>query len=55
MFTTGFEGNMREALAPMLGTDVTSRLEDWWGIDEEGELKGAYKPSGRKSLFICAF
>ena len=48
VFSTGFEGNLREALIPILGDDVASRLNDWWGIDEEGELRGAYKPSGRK-------
>ena len=45
---------MREALTPILGKDVTDVLEDWWGIDEEGELKGAYKPSGRKYLITRA-
>ena len=54
VFSTGFEGNLHEALIPILGDDVASHLEEWWGIDEEGELRGAYKPSGRKCLFAAA-
>ena len=54
VFSTGFEGNLREALVPILGHDVASRLEDWWGVNEEGELRGAYKPSGRKCFIATA-
>lgn len=50
VFATGFEGNMRLAARDLVDEDVADKLEDWWGVDEEGELRGAWKPIGRKSL-----
>lgn len=44
VFATGFEGNMRLAAASILGPKVTDELEDFWGVNEEGELLGAWKP-----------
>jgi hypothetical protein len=48
VFATGFLGNMRLLVAELFGHEVASQVEDFWGLDEEGELKGAFKPSGRK-------
>ncbi len=48
VFATGFVGSMKVAIRDMLGSDVADRIEDFWGINEEGEIKGAFKPSGRK-------
>jgi cation diffusion facilitator CzcD-associated flavoprotein CzcO len=48
VFATGFEGNMRLAAKDLVGEKVGEKLEDWWGVDEEGELRGAWKPIGRK-------
>jgi len=45
---TGFEGNMRLAAEAIVGEEVGEKLEDWWGVDKEGELRGAWKPIGRK-------
>lgn len=44
VFATGFESNMRLAASSILGRKVTNELEDFWGVDEEGELIGAWKP-----------
>ena len=44
IFATGFESNMRLAASGILGRKVTNELEDFWGVDEEGELIGAWKP-----------
>jgi hypothetical protein len=44
VFATGFESNMRLAAASILEQKVTNELEDFWGVDEEGELLGAWKP-----------
>lgn len=49
VYATGFVGNMRESVRDYFGDSVAGRVEDFWGLDEEGELKGAYKPSGRES------
>ena len=48
VYATGFVGNMRESVRDYFGDGVASQVEDFWGLDEEGELKGAYKPSGRE-------
>jgi len=32
----------------LLEPAVGSQLEDFWGIDDEGELRGAFKPMKRK-------
>lgn len=49
VFATGFVGNLRLVVSNMLGPEVAGQLEDYWGMDDEGELKGAFKQSGRKS------
>lgn len=45
---TGFEGNMRLAAEGIVGEEIGAKLEDWWGVDKEGELRGAWKPIGRE-------
>lgn len=47
VFSTGFEGNMRSEVARLFGKDVAARADDFWGLDEEGELKGAFKRNSR--------
>lgn len=49
IFATGFEADHREQVAGIVGRDIADRLDDYWGLDAEGELRGAYKPCGRKS------
>jgi thioredoxin reductase len=49
VFATGFEANMRLAARDLVGPEVGDKLEDWWGVDYEGELRGAWKPIGRIS------
>ncbi|KAL9097502.1 MAG: hypothetical protein Q9165_000398 [Trypethelium subeluteriae] len=51
VFATGFVKNQRLVVADILGREVADELEDYWGLNEEGEIKGAFKPSGRKSEF----
>ena len=48
VFCTGFLGNLRVIVGGIFGSDVASQVDDFWGLDEEGELKGAFKFSGRK-------
>lgn len=51
VFSTGFVGNMRTEVAQIFGSEVASRADDFWGLDEEGELKGVFKRNGR--TFFC--
>jgi hypothetical protein len=39
---------MKVAIHDLLGSDVAERIEDFWGVNEEGEIKGAFVPSGRE-------
>lgn len=48
VFCTGFEGNMRTTAASIVGDDIADRLEDFFGVDEEGEIRGAWKPMNCK-------
>ncbi len=48
VFATGFVCNMRLVISSLLGSSVAGELDDYWGLDEEGELRGAYKQSGRE-------
>ena len=50
VFATGFVGNLRLVVSKMFGPEVAGQLEDYWGMDDEGELKGAFKYSGRKYI-----
>ncbi|EXJ57737.1 uncharacterized protein A1O5_12527 [Cladophialophora psammophila CBS 110553] len=52
VFATGFVGSMKVAIHDILGSDVAERIEDFWGINEEGEIKGAFKPSGYPNLWM---
>jgi thioredoxin reductase len=48
IFTTGFETNMRLYAGKFLEPDVLERLEDFAGMDSEGETRGLCRPLGRK-------
>ena len=48
VFATGFIGNLRLVAAELFGHDLAGQLEDFGGLDDEGEQKGAFRPSGRK-------
>lgn len=48
VFATGFLCDLRLMVADLFGQEVANQVEEFWGLDEEGELKGAFKPSGRE-------
>jgi hypothetical protein len=48
VFTTGFESNMKNQVKELFGVEIAGQMGDCWGLDSEGELRGAYKPTGRK-------
>lgn len=48
VLATGFLGNLKEHVARLLGKQVADQAGDCFGVDEEGELHGVFKPTGRK-------
>ncbi|KAK7415662.1 hypothetical protein QQX98_005694 [Neonectria punicea] len=51
VFATGFIGNLRLVVQDLFGPDVASQVDDFWGLDDEGELKGAFKSSGHPAFW----
>ena len=47
VFCTGFVGNMRTNVAQIFGHEIAEQAGDFWGLDEEGELIGAFKATSR--------
>jgi hypothetical protein len=46
VFCTGFSHDVRGEAIKIVGSELGERLDDYWGLDDEGELRGAYKPHG---------
>ncbi|KAL0948920.1 hypothetical protein HGRIS_009029 [Hohenbuehelia grisea] len=53
IFATGYR-NIREDMAKLFGSEAINQTGDVWGLDEEGEIKGSYKPSGHPGLWFAA-
>lgn len=56
VFATGFVSDLRIVAAQLFGHELAGQLESFGGLDEEGEQRGMFKPSGRKcilSLSCC--
>lgn len=34
----------------IFGSEIAEQMGDFWTLDKEGELRGAYKPTNRKYL-----
>lgn len=41
---------MREMAKAIVGEETAEQLDDYWGVDAEGEIRGAWKPIGRKCI-----
>lgn len=50
---TGFASNMRGEVYRLFGAKVGDKVEDFWGLDKEGEISGAFRPCGRRSIHDC--
>ena len=48
VFTTGFQHSMKSQVAALFGPEIAEQMGDFWGLDAEGELRGAFKRCGRK-------
>nr|WP_218680961.1 NAD(P)/FAD-dependent oxidoreductase [Rhodococcus qingshengii] len=53
VFATGWP-NMRDAVRPIVGDVLGDQLTEVWGLDDEGEVKGAFRPSGHPKLWFMA-
>ncbi|KAH8691479.1 flavin-containing monooxygenase [Talaromyces proteolyticus] len=51
VFCTGFRGNMRTNVVELFGRDIAAQVDDFWTLDSEGELKGAFKPTSHPRLW----
>ncbi|RVX68377.1 hypothetical protein B0A52_07377 [Exophiala mesophila] len=51
VFCTGFRGNMRTNVEELFGKEISAQVDDFYGLDAEGELKGAFKPTGHPGLW----
>ncbi|KAH6688097.1 dimethylaniline monooxygenase (N-oxide forming) [Leptodontidium sp. MPI-SDFR-AT-0119] len=51
VFATGFEGNMRYLVHEIFGDEVAESMGDYWGLNSEGELKGAFRPCGNPAMW----
>ncbi|KIW67065.1 hypothetical protein PV04_06341 [Phialophora macrospora] len=52
VFTTGFVQNMRQIAGRIVGPEVEAQLDDFWCVDAEGELRGAFKPAGHPGVYF---
>lgn len=52
IYATGYH-NVKETIKSIFGEEVVKPTGEIWGLDEEGELKGCYKPSGYPGLWFA--
>lgn len=52
VLATGYKG-IRHTAAKIFGEDLISKTTEVWGIDDEGETRGMYRPSGHPGLFYA--
>ncbi|KXN81177.1 putative indole-3-pyruvate monooxygenase YUCCA7 [Leucoagaricus sp. SymC.cos] len=53
IFATGYE-SIHHTLIKIFGKETIDRAGGIWGLDEEGELRNVYRPSGHPGLWYCA-
>ena len=51
VFATGY-GNMRNAARKLFGEQVADRVQDVWGLDEEGETRGIWRRTGHPGFWF---
>ncbi|KEF63431.1 uncharacterized protein A1O9_01409 [Exophiala aquamarina CBS 119918] len=51
VFATGFNGNLRETVGKIVGPEIEDQLEDFWQLDSEGEIRGAFKDTGHPGVW----
>lgn len=51
---TGHEMDYRKQISTIIGNDLASILGEFWGLDDEGEVRNIMKPAGELVL-LCFF
>ncbi|KAI4850494.1 flavin-containing monooxygenase [Aureobasidium sp. EXF-8845] len=51
VFATGFRGNLRQSVTSIVGSDTAAHLDDFFGLDAEGEIRGLAKPIGHPGIW----
>ncbi|RAH51708.1 flavin-containing monooxygenase [Aspergillus piperis CBS 112811] len=54
VFATGYKWNARDTVGELFGKEVHDRVEDYWGLDKEGEVRGAFKPSPHGHIWFIS-
>jgi hypothetical protein len=49
IYSTGYE-NIRDTMRETFSTKVIDHTEEVWGLDDEGESRGCYRPSGQPGV-----
>ncbi|KAF7353744.1 Flavin-containing monooxygenase YUCCA9 [Mycena venus] len=53
VYATSYE-NITDTMRPVFGDEAIDRVGPVWGLDEEGELRGCYRPTGHPGLWFAA-
>ncbi|KAL0574756.1 hypothetical protein V5O48_007202 [Marasmius crinis-equi] len=53
IFATGYE-NMRNVMKKTFGPETIDMTDPAWGLDEEGEFRGSYRPTGHPGVISFA-
>ena len=43
VWATGFETNIRDNIRSLFGDDAADQIDEYFGIDDEGEIRGAWR------------
>lgn len=52
ILATGFRNNLRQSVAEIVGEETAAKLDDFFGLTAEGEIRGLARPINRKCLFF---
>ncbi|KAH8422092.1 flavin-containing monooxygenase [Colletotrichum scovillei] len=52
VFATGFVSNLKDVITQYVGQPVADQIQDFWGVDNEGEINGAFKYPGHPGMWF---
>jgi lysine/ornithine N-monooxygenase len=51
IFATGFQTNLHAIVSQLFSLSIADAMGDRYGIDNEGEIQGAFRPGGQKRMY----
>lgn len=54
VFATGFQVNMKDSIRKIFGDDVADQTDQFFGLDDEGEVRGAWRIQREYTNVHCA-